>query len=87
MENFTPPHRRSRRRWKRNSVGGCELDLRGTGRLRLGSSEHGNELVVPTEASDFMTGKRMLGPQQRLFSMAFVTEKLREGSVKTVIKV
>jgi len=67
---LTPPRRRSRRRWKRNSVGGCELDLRGTGGLGLGPSEHGNELVVTTEASDFMTGERRLGPQQRLFSMA-----------------
>jgi hypothetical protein len=85
---FAPPQRSSSRGWKRNSVGGCELDLRGTGQgLGLGPSEHGNELVVPTEASDFMTGERMLGPQQGLFSMAFVTEKLPEVSVKNLIKV
>jgi hypothetical protein len=53
----------------------------------LGPSEHGNELVVPTEVSDFMTDERMLGPQPGFFSMAFVTEKLHEGSVKNLNKV
>jgi hypothetical protein len=62
--------------------------LRGTEEgLRLGPSEHGNELVVPTEASDFMTGEQMLDLQQGLFSMVFVAEKLREVTVKNLIKV
>ena len=57
-----------------------------TGGVGLDPSEQGNELVVPTEASDFMTGERMLGPQQGFFSTAFVTEKLHEGSAKNLIK-